>query len=95
MAKGDATERRARQRRAPDGADKAQLASAWAAAAHLPKLDAKLVEKALATTPLEIVKPAWSSARFLLKQRQEKHDPKEQRGTKWSQPPTGGRANPW
>ena len=43
MAKGDATERRARQRRAPDGADKAQLASAWAAAAHLPKLDAKLI----------------------------------------------------
>ena len=41
MAKGDATERRARQRRAPDGADKAQLASAWAAAGHLPKLDAK------------------------------------------------------
>ena len=38
MAKGDATERRARQRRAPDGADKAQLASAWAAAGHLPKL---------------------------------------------------------
>ena len=35
MAKGDATERRARQRRAPDGADKAQLASAWAAAGHL------------------------------------------------------------
>ena len=47
MAKGDATERRARQRRAPDGADKAQLASAWAAAGHLPKLDAKLIEKAL------------------------------------------------
>ena len=47
MAKGDATDRRARQRRPVDGADKAQLASAWAAAGHLPKLDAKLIEKAL------------------------------------------------
>ena len=39
MAKGDATDRRARQRRAPDGADKAQLASAWAAAGHLPMVE--------------------------------------------------------
>ena len=46
MAKGDATDRRARQRKAPSQ-DKAQLASAWAAAGHLPKLDAKLIEKAL------------------------------------------------
>ena len=46
MAKGDATDRRARQRKAPSQ-DRAQLASAWAAAGHLPKLDAKFVEKAL------------------------------------------------
>lgn len=46
MSKARLEARARRQPQRPPGADKAQLASAWAAAAHLPKLDAALVEKA-------------------------------------------------